>query len=62
MSLVQHVSIDGVDHEPAPSDLEHFVPIRKKLSYDVFPPQQELSSDKNRTPPYKVSTAKRLGV
>ncbi|KAJ5295020.1 hypothetical protein PENANT_c037G09580 [Penicillium antarcticum] len=42
MSLVQHVSvIDGVDREPEPDVAEDFVPIRRKISYDVLQPPTE---------------------
>lgn len=66
MSLVQHVSsIEGVDREPLPEEilpeeLEGFAPIRRKISYDVFPPPpQVLVDSKAGTPAYKVSAVKR---
>lgn len=63
MSLVQHVSaIDGVDCEPEPADLEGFEPIRRKISYDLFPPPPALPvDDKSGLAPYKVSNVRRGG-
>ena len=71
MSLVQHVSaIDGVDREPDLPDDETittchddaFVPIRRKISYDVLPERQPaVTDDTSGTPAYKVPTAVRLG-
>ncbi|EAW13423.1 putative MFS transporter [Aspergillus clavatus NRRL 1] len=70
MSLVQHVSaIEGVDREPDLPDDEtittfhddSFVPIRHKISYDVFPDRQPpVTDDTSGTPAYKVSTTVRL--
>lgn len=75
MSLVQHVSaIEGVDREPEPDDdvtdttavtanLDSFAPIRRKISYDVFPAPSAPpeTDDKHATAAYKVSDIRRLG-
>lgn len=73
MSLVQHVSaIDGVDREPEPDDettpttaatanLDALAPIRRKISYDVFPAPPPEADDKHATAAYKVSDITRLG-
>ncbi|RAL13714.1 putative MFS transporter [Aspergillus homomorphus CBS 101889] len=72
MSLVQHVSaIEGADREPDPHDdstvitavtSEHYGSIRRKISYDFFPPPQPTIDEEvhSGTPAYKVPTAKRL--
>ncbi|KAI9044296.1 putative MFS transporter [Aspergillus affinis] len=71
MSLVQHVSaIDGVDREPEPDDdttdttvtanLDGLASIRRKISYDVFPPPAPEIDDKHATAAYKVSDIRRL--
>ncbi|KAL5340872.1 major facilitator superfamily domain-containing protein [Aspergillus crustosus] len=68
MSLVQHVSalegvdqpIEPLDEEPLDSALEGYGSIRRKISYDLFPPPASLMEELPATPPYKVSTAKRL--
>ncbi|OJJ50621.1 hypothetical protein ASPZODRAFT_148097 [Penicilliopsis zonata CBS 506.65] len=60
MSLVQHVSaLEGVDREPDPDEDASLHPIRRKISYDVFPPPVIVSEelDKSGTPAYKVSRA-----
>lgn len=64
MSLVQHVSsVDGVDCEPEPADLEGFEPIRRKISYDLFPQQPPRPvDDKSGVAPYKVSNLRRGGT
>ncbi|KAL4918704.1 major facilitator superfamily domain-containing protein [Aspergillus aurantiobrunneus] len=69
MSLVQHVSaLEGVDrvveaHEEEPLDeaQAELEPIRRKISYDLFPQPVSAIEDISTTAPYKVSTAKRLG-
>lgn len=67
MSLVQHVSaIDGVDREPDPdpADDYEFVSIRRKISYDVIQPPNEVipvAELRPGTPAYKHSPAKRIG-
>ncbi|KAL4867618.1 hypothetical protein BDV12DRAFT_171021 [Aspergillus spectabilis] len=68
MSLVQHVSaLEGVDQpiqppdeEPLDSAHEGYGSIRRKISYDLFPPPVSVIEDIPATPPYEVSTAKRL--
>ncbi|KAL2832487.1 major facilitator superfamily domain-containing protein [Aspergillus cavernicola] len=68
MSLVQHVSaLEGVDrsletHEEEPLDgvCDGFEPIKRKISYDLFPQPISVVEDKAATPQYKVSTAKRI--
>ncbi|OGE54731.1 hypothetical protein PENARI_c005G00274 [Penicillium arizonense] len=64
MSLVQHVSvIDGVDREAEPDVAEDFVPIRRKISYDVLQPPTEaipVAELRPGTPAYKHSPAKRI--
>ncbi|RAK81315.1 putative MFS transporter [Aspergillus fijiensis CBS 313.89] len=72
MSLVQHVSaIEGADREPDPHDdstittavtSEHYGSIRRKISYDFFPPPQPPIEEElhSGTPAYKVPTATRL--
>ncbi|PYH47176.1 putative MFS transporter [Aspergillus saccharolyticus JOP 1030-1] len=73
MSLVQHVSaIEGADREPEPYDdstittavtsEQHYGSIRRKISYDIFPPPQPAIEEElhSGTPAYKVPTAKRL--
>ncbi|KAL4787629.1 major facilitator superfamily domain-containing protein [Aspergillus varians] len=68
MSLVQHVSaLEGVDCPVEPPEEEHleaayegFEPIRRKISYDVFPQPVSAIEEISTTAPYKVSTAKRL--
>jgi hypothetical protein len=66
MSLVQHVSvIDGVDREAEPDVAEDFVPIRRKISYDVLQPPTEaipVAELRPGTPAYKHSPAKRIGT
>jgi hypothetical protein len=66
MSLVQHVSvIDGVDREPEPDVAEDFVPIRRKISYDVLQPPTEgipVAELRPGTPAYKHSPVKRIGT
>ncbi|KAI9933495.1 hypothetical protein AWENTII_002440 [Aspergillus wentii] len=62
MSLVQHVSaIDGVDREPEfPEITEQLPPIRREISYDVFPQPHFEADDKPGTAAYNVSTARRI--
>jgi hypothetical protein len=66
MSLVQHVSaLDGVDREPEPDAAEDFVPIRRKISYDVLHEPNEavpVADQRPSTPAYKHSSAKRIGT
>ncbi|KAJ5299211.1 hypothetical protein N7476_010768 [Penicillium atrosanguineum] len=63
MSLVQHVSaLEGVDFEPDPDVDEDFVPIARKISYDVLHPTYAASvveAAPPATPAYKHSTVKR---
>ncbi|PYH91378.1 MFS transporter [Aspergillus ellipticus CBS 707.79] len=72
MSLVQHVSsIEGVDREPEWDSLEDsltitpvpgdpFVPMHRKISYDVLLQPQAVPDETSRTPAYKVPTVKRV--
>ncbi|KAL3474246.1 major facilitator superfamily domain-containing protein [Aspergillus californicus] len=70
MSLVQHVSVlEGVDRalepyeeEPFDGACDGFEPIRRKISYDLFPPPVSVIEDKEATAAYKVPTSKRIGV
>jgi hypothetical protein len=66
MSLVQHVSaLEGVDFEPDPDIDEDFVPIARKISYDVLHPTSAASAVEAAppaTPAYKHSTLKRGGT
>lgn len=68
MSLVQHVSaIDGIDRELEPDLVDDcdFVPIRRKISYDVIQPPSDaipVAETRPGTPAYKHSTTKRIGM
>jgi hypothetical protein len=68
MSLAQHVSaLEGVDYEPEPDLDEDFVPITRKISYDVLHPAyaaREPTAEQAlpATPAYNHSTVKRAGM
>ena len=66
MSLVQHVSaLEGVDREPDPEITDDLVPIRRKISYDVFQPPSQAPPILEQipgTPAYKHSLTKRIGM
>jgi len=65
MSLVQHVSaLEGVDREPDPVLDDDFVPIARKISYDVLYPQNASTPEQapTATPAYEHSTVKRAGM
>lgn len=63
---MQHVSaLEGVDHEPDPDLDDDFVPIARKISYDVLHPKYDASAAEQAhpaTPAYNHSTLKRGGM
>ena len=66
MSLAQHVSsLEGVDRDTEPDELDHFPPIRRMISYDVLQPPTShvpVADQRLGTPAYKHSTGKRIGM
>lgn len=64
MSLIQRVtSIEGTDREPAPAGYGSVKSLRRVISYDVFPLQEDAHAIQptGGITAYKVSTARRFG-